>query len=119
MKDYRKLVVWEKAHRLALFIYKVTSAFPKEEQYGLISQIRRAATSAPTSIAEGCGKQTQADFARYLQQAFGSVQEVQYLSFLSHELSYMDQNAYGTLDNDINQLKAMLINLIRTVRKTK
>jgi four helix bundle protein len=83
MKDYRKLVVWERAHKLALFIYKVTIAFPKEEQYGLISQIRRAATSAPTNIAEGCGKQTQADFARYLQQAFGSVQEVQYLSFLS------------------------------------
>ncbi len=119
MKDYRKLVVWEKAHKLVLSIYKITVAFPKEEQYGLISQIRRAATSAPTNIAEGCGKQTQADFARYLQQAFGSIQEVQYLSFLSYELRYMNENVYGSLENDINQLKAMLINLIKTVRKGK
>lgn len=119
MKDYRNLVVWEKAHRLVLLIYKITKAFPKEEQYGLTSQIRRAATSAPTNIAEGCGKQTQADFARYLQQAFGSIQEVQYLSFLSYELNYMDQNAFGALDSDISHIKAMLINLIKTVRKPK
>ena len=62
MKDYRKLVVWEKAHKLTLFIYNITRAFPKEEQYGLISQIRRAATSTPTNIAEGCGKNTQTRF---------------------------------------------------------
>ena len=91
MKDYRKLVVWEKAHKLTLFIYNITQAFPKEEQYGLISQIRRAATSTPTNIAEGCGKNTQLDFARYLQHAFGSMQEVQYLSFLSFELKYLDR----------------------------
>ncbi len=91
MRDYRKLVVWEKAHQLVLFIYNITKAFPREEQYGLISQIRRAATSAPTNIAEGCGRYTQLDFAKYLQQAFGSMQEVQYLSFLSFELKYLDQ----------------------------
>ena len=118
MKDYRNLVVWEKAHKLVILIYKITKAFPKEEQYALTNQMRRAAASAPTNIAEGCGKQTQADFARYLQQALGSIQEVQYLSFLSFELNYMDQNVYDDLDNDINQLKAMLINLIKKVRKS-
>jgi four helix bundle protein len=116
MKDYRKLVVWEKAHFLVLFIYRITKTFPREEQYGLINQIRRAATSAPTNIAEGCGRYTQLDFAKYLQQAFGSIQEVQYLSFLSFELKYLDQNVYDTLDKDINEVKAMLISLIQKVR---
>lgn len=117
MKDYRKLVVWEKAHKLVLAIYKVTGAFPKEEQYGLISQIRRAAASTPTNIAEGCGKYTQPDFAKYLQHAFGSIQEVQYLSFLSYELKYLDRDIYSSLEKDINEIKAMLISLIQKVRK--
>lgn len=119
MKDYRKLVVWEKAHLLVLFIYQITKTFPREEQYGLVSQIRRAATSAPTNIAEGCGRSTQLDFAKYLQQAFGSIHEVQYLSFLSFELKYLDQNIYNSLDKDINEVKAMLIGLIQKVRSTK
>jgi four helix bundle protein len=116
MKDYKKLVVWEKAHRLVLMIYRITTAFPKDEQYGLTSQMRRAATSAPTNIAEGCGRRTQADFAHYLQQAFGSLQEVEYLSYLSYELSYLDKKIYLSLDDHINQLKAMLISLIKKVR---
>ncbi len=117
MKDYRKLVVWEKSHKLVLSIYKVTRAFPKEEQYGLVNQIRRAATSTPTNIAEGCGKYTQPDFARYLQHAFGSMQEVQYLSYLSFELQYLDKDIYSKLDKDISEIKAMLIGLIQKVRK--
>jgi len=119
MKDYRKLVVWEKAHKLVLFIYKVTRAFPKEEQYGLVSQIRRAATSTPTNIAEGCGKYTQPDFAKYLQHAFGSIQEVQYLSFLSFELNYLNKDVYSSLEKDINEVKAMLIGLIQKVRNKR
>jgi len=117
MKDYRKLVVWEKAHKLTLLIYNITRAFPKEEQYGLVSQIRRAVTSTPTNIAEGCGKNTQIDFARYLQNAFGSMQEVQYLSFLSFELKYLDRENYIILENSISEVKAMLIGLIQKVRK--
>ena len=116
MKDYRKLVVWERAHKLVLFVYKVTQAFPKEEQYGLVSQIRRAAMSTPTNIAEGCGTFTQPDFARYLQNAFGSMQEVQYLSFLSFELRYLDQKAYLVLEKEIGEVKAMLSRLIQKVR---
>jgi four helix bundle protein len=119
MKDYRKLVVWEKAHHLVLLVYRITKTFPREEQYGLTNQIRRAATSAPTNIAEGCGRFTQMDFARYLQQAFGSIQEVQYLSFLSFELKYVDQDIYDALDKDINEVKAMLIGLIQKVRTNK
>src|SRR5688500_19780687 len=111
MKDYRKLVVWERAHKLVMLIYTVTRTFPKEEQYGLVSQIRRAATSTPTNIAEGCGKNTQTDFARYLQNAFGSMQEVQYLSFLSFELKYLDREDYIILEHSISEVKAMLIEI--------
>jgi four helix bundle protein len=117
MKDYRKLVVWDKAHKLVLSIYNVTQAFPKEERYGLTSQIRRAATSTPTNIAEGCGKSTQKDFAHYLEIAFASMQEVQYLSFLSFELKYLDALAFATLENNIDEVKAMLMRLIQKVRK--
>lgn len=117
MKDYRKLVVWEKAHKLVLFIYGVTKTFPSEERYGLTSQIRRAAVSAPTNIAEGCGRQTQKDFAHYLQNAFGSMQEVQYLSFLSLELKYLDAITYSTLENYIGEVKAMLPGLMQKVRR--
>jgi four helix bundle protein len=117
MKDYKKLVVWEKAHKLTLFIYRLTQAFPREERYALVSQIRRAAISTPTNIAEGCGKNTQPDFARYLQNAFGSMQEVQYLSFLSFELNYMDRKDYAVLDENISEVKAMLTGLIHKVRK--
>lgn len=118
MKDYRKLVVWEKAHKLVLFIYNVTQAFPKEERYGLTNQIRRAATSTPTNIAEDCGKSTQRDFAHYLEIAFASMQEVQYLSFLSFELKYLDALEYTALDNNIDEVKAMLMRLIQKVRKS-
>ncbi len=67
MKDYRKLIVWQKSHVLVLSIYKLTKGFPREEQFNLISQLRRAVTSVPTNIAEGCGRMTQRDFARFLQ----------------------------------------------------
>jgi four helix bundle protein len=117
MKDYKKLVVWEKSHKLVLSIYKATRAFPKEEQYGLVSQVRRAAASTPTNIAEGCGKHTQLDFARYLQNAFGSMQEVQYLSLLSFELQYLNPNDYNQLEKDISEVKAMLTRLIQKIRK--
>ena len=71
MKDFRQLKVWEKAHQLAVAVYKETKGFPKEELYGLTSQIQRSSMSIPTNIAEGCGRNTDADFARFLQIAMG------------------------------------------------
>jgi four helix bundle protein len=72
MKDFRDLKVWQKSHELTLLIYRSTKNFPKEELYGLTSQIRRSSSSIPTNIAEGCGRQTNAEFSRFLQIAFGS-----------------------------------------------
>lgn len=117
MKNYKDLMVWEKAHALVLFVYKVTKDFPIEERYNLTSQIRRAGTSIPTNIAEGCGKFTQRDFAKYLQDAQGSSQEVEYLSLLCFELGYINLDVYKELDHQANEVKAMLISLIKKIRK--
>ncbi|MEX2235208.1 MAG: four helix bundle protein [Cyclobacteriaceae bacterium] len=117
MKNYKDLIVWKKAHELVLLIYRETAGFPKIEQYNLTSQIRRVATSIPTNLAEGCGKLTQSDFARYLQISLGSTQEVEYLAFLSHALGYLREDQYKRMDKQINEVKAMLICLVTKVRK--
>jgi four helix bundle protein len=117
MKNYRNLIVWQKSHFLVLSIYQMTKTFPAEERFNLISQLRRAGTSIPTNIAEGCGKFTQRDFAKYLQDAFGSLQEVEYLSFLSKELTYVSDSHYNEINFKINEVKAMLIALIKKVRR--
>lgn len=117
MKNYKDLIVWKKAHKLVLYVYKVTKNFPPEEKFNLTSQIRRAGTSIPTNIAEGCERFTQPDFAKYLQDALGSAQEVEYLSFLSFELDYLVEDDFKKLDSQTNEVKAMLISLIKKVRK--
>lgn len=116
MQNYKDLNVWKKAHALVLFLYRLTIGFPKSEQFNLTSQLRRAATSIPSNVAEGCGKLTQSDFANYLHIALGSSNEVEYLAFLSHELGYMKDDSFEKVDGQINEVKAMLINLIRKVR---
>ena len=78
MSDYRKLVVWEKAHKLVLEVYRVTMTFPKEELFGLTSQIRRASASIPANIAEGSGRGSDAEMARFLHIALGSASELEY-----------------------------------------
>ena len=116
MKNFKELIVWKKAHQHALLIYKYTETFPKEEQFGIISQIRRAAVSIPANIAEGCGKSTQKDFANYLQISLGSAQEAEYLSLLSFELGYLRDDQHKDCMAMVNEVKAMLISLIKKVR---
>ncbi|CAN5451174.1 four helix bundle protein [soil metagenome] len=116
MKDYKKLIVWQKSHTNAVMIYDLTKSFPKEERFGVTSQIRRAAVSVPTNIAEGCGKFTQPDLAKYLQIAFGSAQELEYLMCLSCELEFLNKEDYDKINKLINEVKAMLISLLAKVR---
>lgn len=116
MQDYRKLVVWQKAHKMVLLLYSLTKNFPKEERFNLTSQIRRAGTSIPTNIVEGCGRYTKPDFANFLQTAFASAQEAEYLCFLSKELEYFDDRQYQVISAEIGSLKGMLINLIKSIR---
>ena len=96
-------------------IYTITKDFPKEELFGIVSQIRRAAVSIPTNIAEGAGKASQKDFGRYLQIAFGSANEVEYLLLLSFELSYMRDHVYEAIQLKIEQVKKMLSGLLKVV----
>lgn len=116
MQDFRNLKVWENAHALTLEIYKATSAFPKQEQYGITSQIQRAAVSIPANIAEGCAKNTDTDFARYLQIAMGSSSELEYLLLLAHDLSYLPDETYTNLHNSLVQVRKMLNSFIQTLR---
>lgn len=116
MRNYKDLKVWEKAHLFALEIYKTSKGFPKEEQFNITSQIRRASISIPTNIAEGCGKFSNKDFGNFLQIALGSSNEVEYLVLFSHELGLLDKKLFETFSREIGEIKGMLISLIKKVR---
>jgi four helix bundle protein len=116
VKDFRKQKVWLKAHDLALEVYRVTEAFPKSELFGLTSQIRRACVSIPANIAEGCGRDTDADFARFLQIAMGSASELEYHLLLAHDLGYFPKVAYEELSNKTAEVKQMLTSFIKKLK---
>jgi four helix bundle protein len=116
VKDFRDLKVWEKSHELTLQVYKLTRCFPREEMYGLSSQLRRAAMSIPANIAEGCGRGTDADFGRFLQYAMGSSSEVEYELLLAHDLEYLDSGTYAPVNQLVIEVKRMLTSLLQTVR---
>ena len=116
MQNFRKLQVWEKSHNLTLRIYRLTSKFPREEIYGLTSQMRRACASIPTNIAEGCGRESSADFARFLQIAIGSASETEYLILLAHDLEYLTADQHAELMDTTIRVKKMLTTLVKNVR---
>ena len=116
MKDFRNLTVWEKSHRLTLDIYVATKTFPKEELFGLTSQIRRASSSIPANIAEGCGKSTDPDFSRFLQIAFGSACEVEYHLILARDLNYLNQEGHVKINDELLAVKKMLASLISKIK---
>ncbi|MBS1486847.1 MAG: four helix bundle protein [Bacteroidetes bacterium] len=116
MQNYKDLKVWQKAHSLAIEIYKVSKGFPKEEQFNITSQLRRASISIPTNIAEGSGKFSNKDFAKFLQISLGSANEVEYLVLFSHELDLLDNALFESFTNEIGEIRGMLISLIKKVR---
>lgn len=113
MKDFRKLKVWEKAHHFTLQIYKITKIFPSDERFGLTVQLRRAAVSIPTNIAEGCGRDSQRELARFMSIAAGSASEVEYQLLLACDLHYIQDETYRELHQQINELKKMLNSFIK------
>ncbi|MBI3578022.1 MAG: four helix bundle protein [Ignavibacteriales bacterium] len=113
MKNFRDLVVWQKAHALTLMVYQITKKFPKDELYGLTSQMRRASSSIAANIAEGCGKRTDADFGRFLQNAFGSANELEYHAILAHDLDLLNSSDYQQLNEQTVEVKKMLAGLLR------
>jgi four helix bundle protein len=115
MRDFREIKVWEKAHRLTLSIYSVTRAFPKEELFGLVSQSRRAAASIAANIAEGCCRDTNADFARFLRMSIGSASELDYHLLLAKDLNFITPSDYEQLASVVSEVKRMLASFIRTL----
>jgi len=116
MRDFRKLKVWEKAHRLTLGVYAETRHFPKEERYGLSAQARRSSASIPTNIAEGCGRSGTRELARFVEIASGSASELEYQLLLARDLEYVGQTAYERLTTAVSEVKRMLTSFLQTLR---
>ena len=108
MKDFRNLKVWEQAHQLALALYPVTALFPRQEAYGLASQIRRAASSIPSNIAEGCGRDGDPELARFCIIARGSATELEYQLLLARDLKLIPAKDYEKLSAQTVEIKRML-----------
>ncbi len=117
MRDYRKLEVWKKAHEQYLFVKRsIVIKLPKEERFELASQLSRASLSIPLNIVEGCGRNTEKDFAYFLNNALGSTNETEYCCFVAYELSYITEQDYNNINKLINEVRAMLISFIKFVR---
>lgn len=117
MRDYHKYDVWHRAHEFTLYIYKeIIPFFPKSEQYESASQLKRSAYSIPMNIAEGCGRNSDKDFVHFLDMALGSTHEAEYCSLLASQLGFISKDKYDILVLKINELKAKLINLIKSIR---
>lgn len=117
MRDHRKLRAFELADQLALVVYQTTKNFPKEEIFGMTSQIRRAAVSVPSNIVEGCARKSNADFLRFLDIAFGSGREIEYQLSLATRLGYVNRDESQQLDKIVNELMRVLSGLIKSIRE--
>ncbi|MBT5900788.1 MAG: four helix bundle protein [Opitutaceae bacterium] len=116
MKDYHNLEVWKRAHALVLNLYKLSKSFPDEERYGLTSQIRRSAASVPANSAEGCGRLSDRELARFVEIAHGSASETEYHLLLARDLGYADVDSHYRLADEVSQITRMLGALSRKLR---
>lgn len=108
MRNFQQLAIWQRSHSLTLKIYSITKPFPKEELFGIISQMRRSASSIATNIAEGCGRDSVAEFRRFLTIAAGSASELQYQIILSNDLNYINEIIFKGLYEEVVQIKKMI-----------
>jgi four helix bundle protein len=116
MKDFKELKVWEKAHALTLQVYQETRSFPREETYGLTSQVRRAAASVAANIVEGCGRRSDGEFSRFLQIARGSASELEYHLLLARDLHFLNKATFDILDAKVVEVERMLTGLVKRVQ---
>lgn len=110
-------MVWRRSHQLAIDIYRATQEFPREEVFGQVSQIRRAAVSIPTNIAEGCGRKSNAEFANFLNIASGSASEVEYELLLAKELGFITDSQYFQMSKEIRAIRSMLSTLMTRLKE--
>lgn len=113
MKDFHELKVWQKAHQLALAVYRLTAGFPREELYGLTTQLRRASSSIPANLAEGCGRNGDAELARFCSIAAGSASELEYHLLLAKDLELIKIHDYQELVQRTTEVKRMLTALFQ------
>ena len=116
MQSFRNLRVWEKSLRLTLDVYASSTGFPRDEMFGLTSQMRRASASIGMNIAEGCCRKGDAGMARFLQIALGSASELEYQFLLAHDLEYLCDPAYERLILQVVEVKKMLSSLMQKVK---
>jgi four helix bundle protein len=116
MKSFKELHVWRKAHEMTMAVYAVTRGFPSDERFGLTSQLRRSASSIASNIAEGCGRRSDREMARFLQIARGSATEVEYQVFLARDLHYLREQEFRRLTLLADELQRMLTALIQRFR---
>jgi four helix bundle protein len=116
VKDFRELKVWQKAHELALAVYRATASFPPEERYGLTAQMRRASTSIGANLAEGCGRGGDAELNRFCSIALGSASELQYFLLLARDLRRLAGGDYDRLAEKTTEVKRMLTGLVQKLK---
>ncbi len=108
MRKYKDLIIWQKSVDLATSIYKITSLFPLEEKYGIISQMRRCAVSIPSNIAEGAGRSSDKEFSRFLEIAYGSAYELETQMIISMKLEFIQINDFEILSKELEELQKMI-----------
>jgi len=116
VKDYRKIQAWQRSHALTVEIYRLTKLFPKEESFGLTSQMRRAASSIPANIAEGAGREGDPELKRFMIIALGSAAELDYFILLSGELGYLEAASAKQLATEILSIRRMRGAFVRTLK---
>ena len=112
MRDYRRLAYGRRAHALTLRVYAETKSFPRDEVYGLTSQLRRSVSSIPANIAEGCGRDSDRELARFLLISMGSANEAEYHLLLAKDLEYLSVGAHDALASDLGEIKRMMTGLL-------
>ncbi|HEC17221.1 MAG TPA: four helix bundle protein [Sedimenticola sp.] len=116
MQDFKDLLVWQKAHKFVLTIYQMSNSFPRDEVYGLTSQLRRSSASIPANIAEACGRDGSKEFARFLQIAMGSASETEYHLLLARDLGFINVSSWDCMNSSVIEIKRMLAALLKKVR---
>ena len=116
IKSFRDLLVWQKSMALVTEVYQHTGIFPKEELYGITSQIRRSAVSVPSNIAEGYGRRSTGDYTRFLQISAGSLYELDTQLEISRNLGYLPHENFSNLSANCNEISKMLHSLIRSLK---
>ena len=117
MEDFKDLIVWGKAHELALSIYQRTRTFPKDEMYGLTSQIRRASASIGANIAEGCGRRSDPEMRRFIQIARGSASELECHLLLARDLQFLPREEFVVLEAKVFEIQRMLASLVQRLER--